>query len=115
MLGKIRRRCRQGMPVTVVMDNARYQRTAAVVETALRLNIELLYLPSYSPNLNLIERVWKLVKKLALSARVLPDFPAFEASIRSTIAQLETTHKTEVASLMTANFQDFDNAQVRAA
>ena len=67
LLGKIRRRCRK--PITVVLDNARYQHTADVRETAARLNIELLYLPPYSPNLNLIERVWKLVKKLPLSRK----------------------------------------------
>ena len=45
-----------GMPVSVVLDNARYQRCALVQEHAQRLKIELLYLPTYSPNLNLIER-----------------------------------------------------------
>ena len=115
LLGRIRRRCHYNLPVTVVLDNARYQRTAAVRETAERLQIELLYLPPYSPNLNLIERVWKLVKKLALSARVLPDFAAFSSAIRNTVGELETTYKQEVASLMTPNFQNFDDTQVRAA
>lgn len=39
------------------MDNARYQRNAKVTERAEALGIELLYLPPYSPNLSLIERV----------------------------------------------------------
>ena len=51
------------IPITLVMDNARYQRCAYVSEVAARLNIEILFLPSYSPNLNLIERLWKFVKK----------------------------------------------------
>jgi transposase len=113
LLRSIRRRCRK--PVTVVLDNARYQRTAAVRELAEKLNIELLYLPPYSPNLNLIERVWKLVKKLALAARVLPDFGAFKESIINTINCLETKHKQELATIMTPNFQDFSKVQVRAA
>lgn len=113
LLRNIRRRCRQA--VTVVLDNARYQRTAAVREAAERLNIELLYLPPYSPNLNLIERVWKLVKKLALSARVLPDFECFCQSIVTTVNSLETTRKKQVASLLTPNFQTFDDVQLRAA
>ena len=40
-------------PITLVLDNARYQRCRLVQDLALTLNIELLFLPSYSPNLNL--------------------------------------------------------------
>ena len=52
-----------GIPITLVLDNARYQKCTVVKELAESLNIELLYLPTYSPNLNLIERLWKFVKK----------------------------------------------------
>lgn len=69
LLRAIKRRCRK--PVTIVLDNASYQRTRKVRELAETLDIELLFLPPYSPNLNLIERVWKLVKQLALNARTL--------------------------------------------
>ena len=57
-----------GLPgkVTLVMDNARYQRRELVKQEARRLGIELLFLPAYSPNLNLIERLWKFVKKEVL-------------------------------------------------
>jgi len=56
-------------PVTLVLDNAAYQRNAFVQAYAAFLGFELLYLPSYSPNLNLIERVWRFVKKEVLAAR----------------------------------------------
>jgi transposase len=46
----------QGIPISVILDNARYQRCALVQAVAQELRIELLYLPTYSPNLNLIER-----------------------------------------------------------
>jgi len=51
------------VPLTVVLDNARYQRCAQVVRLAASLQIELCFLPPYSPNLNLFERLWKFVKK----------------------------------------------------
>jgi Transposase and inactivated derivatives len=51
------------IPITVVLDNARYQRCALVQTVAQSLAIEMLYLPPYSPNLNLIERFWRFVKK----------------------------------------------------
>jgi transposase len=53
----------------VVLDNARYQRCAIVQATARALDIELLYLPTYSPNLNLIERLWKFTKKKSLVSK----------------------------------------------
>ena len=51
-----------------MLDNARYQRCALVQDLARSLGIELLFLPSYSPNLNLIERVWRFVRKQVLDA-----------------------------------------------
>lgn len=54
------------VPITLVLDNPRYQKCHLVRDLAATLNIELLYLPTYSPNLNLIERLWKFVKKKCL-------------------------------------------------
>ncbi len=54
LLEKIRKR-RPETPTTVVLDNARYQKCKIVSEKAKELDIEMLYLPPYSPNLNLIE------------------------------------------------------------
>jgi len=55
--------------ITLVMDNARYQRCAKVMDKAKALGIDLLFLPPYSPNLNLIERLWKFTKKQCLYNR----------------------------------------------
>jgi transposase len=58
-------------PITLVLDNARYQRCDLVQTLARSLRIELLYRPSYSPNLKRIERLWKFVKKECRAARRL--------------------------------------------
>jgi len=50
-------------PVTLVLDNARYQRNKVVQGLAAELSIALQDLPSYSPNLNLIERLWGFAKR----------------------------------------------------
>ena len=97
------------VPITLVLDNARYQRCALVQSVADTLGIELLYLPSYSPNLNLIERLWKFVKKECLGCRVLPTYEAFTAAIDDCLANLHTRHKQQMASLLTLEFQLFDD------
>jgi transposase len=99
------------IPLTVVLDNARYQRCAQVVTLAASLQIELCFLPPYSPNLNLIERLWKFVKKQCLYSTYYADFTAFKTAIVQCLAQTQTTHRTALASLLTLRFQLFAKAQ----
>ena len=96
-----------GLPLTVVLDNARYQRCQLVQRLAQSLGLELLFLPPYSPNLNLIERFWKFVKKQCLYSKYYADHHAFEQAIRTCIAQAPTHHRTALASLLTLKFQTF--------
>ncbi len=102
-------------PITLVLDNARYQRCELVQALARSLRIELLFLPSYSPNLNLIERLWKFVKKDCLAARSLENYEAFTAAIDDCLNNLSTKHKAKMDTLLTLNFQTFDNVSVLAA
>ena len=102
-------------PIALVLDNARYQRNAAVQALAEELKISLLFLPSYSPNLNLIERPWKFLKRRALYGRYHPTFADFRAAIEEQLAQLSTEHRTSLASLMTHNFQQFSDVSLLAA
>lgn len=100
------------MPVTLVLDNARYQRCTLVQDAAKQLGIELLFLPSYSPNLNLIERLWKFVKKEALNSRHHQNFQKFQEAIDGCLADLPTKHREKLATLMTHNFQTWDNVSI---
>lgn len=102
-------------PITLVLDNARYQRNNVVQTLAKSLGIELLFLPSYSPNLNLIERLWKFIKRRSLYGRYHPTFSDFRATIEETIANLASKHAADLASLMTLNFQQFENVSLMAA
>lgn len=95
--------------VTLVMDNASYQRCYFVRDHARDLGIELLFLPSYSPNLNLIERLWKLTKRRCLTNRYYSDFKSFCNAIDWCLDDLTGPLQKELASLMTLNFQFFPN------
>ncbi len=104
-----------GGPITLILDNARYQRCKLVQELAATLNIELLFLPPYSPNLNQIERLWKFVKKTALNSRHYPNFQEFKAGIDKCLDELPTIHRESMETLMTLKFQTFENVSLLAA
>jgi transposase len=114
LLGKIAALGLTG-PITLVLDNARYQRNAVVQALASQLGITLLFLPSYSPNLNLIERLWKFLKRRALYGRYHPTFAEFQAAIQETLDGLPTTHAERLKTLMTLNFQLFEDVSLMAA
>ncbi len=102
------------VPITLVLDNARYQKCQLVEALAASLQIELLYLPAYSPNLNLIERLWKFVKKTCLYSKYYANFHDFKQAISACLAQTHTTYKKELDSLLTLKFQTFKESQIMA-
>ena len=100
------------IPITLVLDNARYQKCRVVQDLAKLLEIELLYLPTYSPNLNLIERLWKFVKKKCLYGKYYEDFTQFSSAISGCLTDAHLQHKKELDSLLTLRFQHFDKTQI---
>lgn len=95
--------------ITLVMDNAGYQRCHFVTDKAMEQGIDLLFLPPYSPNLNLIERLWKLTKRRCLTNQYYPDFKSFCRAIDKCLDDLSGPLKEELTSLMKLNFQFFQN------
>jgi transposase len=102
-------------PVTLVLDNARYQRNRVVQGLAAEWSIRLLFLPSYSPNLNLIERLWGFAKRRAVYGKYHPDFASFRAAIENTLAGIPTTHAEAMKALMTMEFQTLEDVSLLAA
>lgn len=105
-----------GLPIHIFLDNARYQHCKLVMEAADRLGIVLEFLPPYSPNLNLIERLWKFVKAEVLAANYFEDAKIFQEAIINFLNQLHKKKmKKELYSRLSLNFQLFDHAQNLAA
>ena len=94
------------VPITLVLDNARYQQCYLVEALAASLQMELLYLPAYSPNLNLLERVWKFVKKTCWYSTYYANFHDFKQALSACLAQTHTTYKKEVDSLTDTEVPD---------
>lgn len=93
--------------ITVVLDNVPYQHARIVREIASLLDIELLYLPPYSPNLNLIERAWKQLKKRVLSNRYYETYDCFKKAITEGIEAMNEAGE-EMHRLLTLRFQMFN-------
>jgi transposase len=96
-------------PITLVLDNARYQRCQLVLERARQLGIELLFLPPYSPNLNLIERLWRFVRKECLYNTYYEHFDAFKQAITQCLTETTGRHQTTLNRLLTLEFQTFES------
>ena len=86
------------------------------MELAGKLNIELLFLPAYSPNLNLIERLWKWIKKDCLYCKYYESFSEFKNAINQSLMKVsEIERKKEMDNLLTLKFQLFDSAYYNRA
>ncbi|MDR0287825.1 MAG: IS630 family transposase [Clostridiales bacterium] len=98
--------------ITIVLDNAKYQKCKAVIEKAAQLKIELLFLPTYSPNLNLIERLWRFVKKECLYSKYYKTANEFEEAITCCLNDINIGCKHKLKTLMTLKFQLFPSVKI---
>ena len=103
-----------GRVIKVILGNAACQRCHWVRMCVTLLGIELIFLPSYSPNLNLIERYWKFLKKKCLYNHFYDDFECFRNAIDDCIANSNEKYRNELKTLMTLNFQPFEHVQFLA-
>lgn len=100
------------LPISIVLDNARYQHCKAVKELAQSLDITLLFLPPYSPNLNLIERLWKLAKKKVLYSKYYDTPKKFHLAITTFFDNINQKHQKELEALLSFKFQTFDESKL---
>ena len=85
------------------LDNARYYSKPCVKEwLAAHRQFRLVPVPAYSPNLNLIERLWKFLRKKALS-RWHVTFEGMQAAVAGVLDRLGD-YRDELSTLMTERF-----------
>ena len=90
--------------VYTICDKARYYISKKVKEYLGKSKIELVFLPPYSPNLNLIERLWKYFRKIVLYNEYYETFDEFRKACKSFFRQIKR-YKEDLTSLLTENFQ----------
>lgn len=95
--------------IYLICDRGPYYKNVEVQSYAASMAIEMVYLPPYSPNLNLIERVWLFFKKATLFNRYYGSFENFELACRDFFTNLGK-HKESLRSLLVENFQRFKAA-----
>jgi len=90
--------------IYTICDNARYYRSKKVKEYLENSKIKILFLPPYSPNLNLIERLWKYFRKIVLYNKYYETFDEFKKACKSFFRRSKK-YKEDISSLLTENFQ----------
>jgi len=89
--------------IYIIADNAPYYHSCLLKEHLEGTKIQLIYLPPYSPNLNLIERYWKFFKKTVLHNRYYETFEEFKQSCKNFFRKRKK-YLPELQSLLTENF-----------
>lgn len=90
--------------ITLILDNAAFNRSCKVRLLAEVLKINLFYLPPYSPNLNPIERLWKFAKKKVTYNQYYENFSDFKLAF-STFFRGIRQYRAELETLITDNFK----------
>ncbi|NRA68105.1 MAG: IS630 family transposase [Pseudobacteriovorax sp.] len=103
LLRAIRRKNPDEHNLYLVLDNAPYNRSGAVRKLATQLNIKLLYLPPYSPNLNPIERLWKFMKIKIMANEHYDTIAEFRKALSEFFRGIRK-YRSELESLLTDNF-----------
>lgn len=104
-MGKIRTQYSTKNTVHLILDKAGYHRSLLVAEQAKKLNIKLHFLPPYSPNLNPIERLWKVMNEQVRNNRFFKDAKDFKDAINGFFDTILPRIGIELGGRINDNFQ----------
>ena len=90
--------------IYIISDNARYYHNRELKEWAEETKIKQIFLPPYSPNLNLIERLWRFLRKKAINTGFYRTKEEFRKAIKRFFDNI-ANFREELESLLTLNFR----------
>jgi transposase len=102
-LQELGRRNPTAKQIRVFIDNARYFKKLEKDDLIADKRIEIVWLPVYAPNLNLIERLWRFLKKKVLKNKFYGTAKGFREKVEEFFAKI-ADYKTELEMLLTLNF-----------
>jgi len=105
---KIEVKYKKSKKISIICDNARYYRSKLVAEYLENSKIKLEFLPPYSPNLNLIERLWRFMHKKVTNNKYYESFDIFKNEIFKFFENIEK-YKNDLKSLLIDNFEVIDS------
>lgn len=89
-----------GKPVVLTIDNAPWHQAAAITEIlAAHPHLRLYRLPSYSPQLNLVERFWRVLRRRATHNRLFTTMAELRAALRASLCYFQTMRHTVLSLL----------------
>ncbi len=91
--------------IHIVCDNGRSNKNKKLQEYLITSKIKMHYLPPYSPNLNPIERLWKVLRERKTYNKCYEKFADFKTEIRSFFSDDIPKIKNELAKRINDNFQ----------
>jgi transposase len=103
LFAKVEAKHPEARTIYMIVDNARYYHSRVLREALEGTKIELIFLPPYSPNLNLIERYWKFFKKKVMNNRYYETFEEFKRASQQFFRKPKQ-YLPELKTLLTENF-----------
>lgn len=107
---KLREQYATGVKLHVILDQAGYHRSGDVKKLAKKLNIRLHYLPPYSPNLNPIERLWKVMNEHVRNNRFFSSAKEFREKISGFFKKILPKIGNSLRERINDNFQKLNHA-----
>jgi len=104
LIDKIRMAHPEANRIILILDNVRYNHARLIRDHLVNTNVELLFLPTYSPNLNLIERLWRFLSGEVMNDTYHASFDEFVAAIAKVLDNLQD-YADQLATLMTEKFE----------
>lgn len=103
-LSKLRKKHPENKKIHLIWDNAGYHRSKAIKTYAKKLKIKIHFLPPYSPNLNPIERLWKIMREQVMYNQYYESFDDFTNAMQYFFKTIGKK-KSILRSRITDNFQ----------
>lgn len=95
-----------GKPVILTIDNAPWHHAAAITEVLEAYpHLHLYRLPSYSPHLNVVERLWRVLRRRATHNRLFLSMAALRTALRASFCYFHTMRHKVLSLLLSPRKQ----------